>query len=79
MEHATGADYFANCDAKTGATYTEGLLHVYEAFFGDDPIYLTRGQKDEKFSITNGRHRIKAALDAGWTAVPAKTSDLKEQ
>lgn len=70
------ADTFARRDLAAGVKYEHGLQRVYEAFFGADPIYLSRGRDAAQFSITSGRHRIKAAIDAGWTAVPAKTSDL---
>lgn len=71
-------DTFRIRDSGTGVLYENGLLRVYEAFFGnDDPIYLQRGRRDELFSVSNGRHRIKAAMDAGWTAVPVKISDLR--
>lgn len=51
--------------------------HVFDAFFGDDCIYLERGRQSTKFSIVNGRHRIKMALDLGWAAVPARVKDLR--
>ena len=70
-------DIFANRDTATGVTYEHGLQRVYEAFFGDDPIYLSRGRDAERFSVTSGRHRIKTAMDAGWIAVPVKASDLR--
>ena len=71
-----GVDAFASRDAAAGVAYEHGLQRVYEAFFGDDPIYLSRGRDAELFSVTSGRHRIKTAMDAGWTAVPVKASDL---
>ena len=55
-----------------------GLLRVYEAFFGDDVIHLGRGRRDKLFGVDSGRHRIKVAMDAGWTAVPVKMSDFRE-
>ena len=67
-------DLFASRDSMAGVTYEHGLQRVYEAFFGDDPIYLSR-RGSGKFSVTNGRHRIKVAVDVGWSAVPAKTRD----
>lgn len=68
---------FAACDVAAGHEYGSGLQRVYDAFFGSDPIHLDRGKNDTLFSITSGRHRIRVALDAGWYAVPASTSDLK--
>lgn len=66
---------FARLDALNGVPYAKSLQRVYDAFFGADSVYLSRGPEGSLFSITNGRHRIRAAADAGWTAVPARTSD----
>lgn len=75
--HAT-SEHFAELDRTAGVTYEHGLQRVFEAFLGRwTPIYLCRGQTDERFSITNGRHRIKVASDLGWTAVPAQVKDLR--
>ncbi|MCO5067978.1 MAG: hypothetical protein M9910_04715 [Kiritimatiellae bacterium] len=75
--HAT-SEHFAELDRAAGVTYEHGLQRVFEAYLGRwTPIYLCRGQTDERFSITNGRHRIKVASDLGWTAVPAQVKDLR--
>jgi hypothetical protein len=65
---------FARRDAETGTPYEAGVQRVFEAFFGSDPIYLSSKPGSELASVTSGRHRIKAAIDAGWTAVPVKMS-----
>lgn len=71
-------DHFREIDAKNGDSYSTGIQRVYEAFFGDhDYVYLERGPRDARFSITNGRHRIKAARDLGWDAIPAQIKDLR--
>ena len=70
-------DLFADLDRAADRTYEQGLQRVYEAFFGDqDYIYLERGRDAEKFSIVNGRHRIKVAQDLGWDQIPAQVKDL---
>jgi ElaB/YqjD/DUF883 family membrane-anchored ribosome-binding protein len=70
---------FRNQDAASGISYEHGVQRAFEAFFShDDAIYLNRGRQDSHFTIINGRHRIKAALDAGWTAIPARTKDLRQ-
>lgn len=74
--HPAGVDTFVSRDTAAGVTYEHGLQRVYESFFGNDPIYLSRGRNSGLLSVTSGRHRIKAAMDAGWTAVPAKTIDF---
>lgn len=72
------SEHFAELDRAAGVPYEHGLQRVFEAFLGRwTPIYLCRGQTDERFSITNGRHRIKVASDLGWTAVPAQVKDLR--
>lgn len=68
-------DTFACRDAAAGIAYERGLLRVYEAFFGEDSIHLERGKADQLFSVSNGRHRIRVAMDAGWTAIPVKMKD----
>jgi hypothetical protein len=70
-----GKDTFRARDLARGIPYEEGTLRVYEAFFGDDAIYLERRTSDDNFSIVNGRHRVLVAIDLGWTAVPAKTGE----
>jgi len=70
---------FQKQDSAAGITYEHGLQRVFEAFFSQgDAIYLNRGRQDDHFKIINGRHRIKAALDAGWPAIPAKIKDLRQ-
>lgn len=70
---------FREQDAASGVSYEHGVQRAFEAFFSqEDAIYLNRGRQDNQFKITNGRHRIKAALDAGWTAIPARTKDLRQ-
>jgi hypothetical protein len=71
------SDAFREIDRQNGDMYETGLQRVYEAFFGaHDYLYLERGKSDEKFGVTNGRHRIKVAQDLGWDAVPAQVKDL---
>jgi hypothetical protein len=70
-------DAFRDLDEKSGVTYENGLLRIYEAFFGQqDYIYLERPRGSSSFSITNGRHRVKVAQDLGWDAIPARVKDL---
>ena len=70
---------FRDQDAASGTSYEHGVQRAFEAFFSQgDAIYLDRGRQDNHFKIINGRHRIKAALDAGWTAIPARTKDLRQ-
>ena len=70
---------FRGQDAASSISYEHGVQRAFEAFFSqEDAIYLTRGRQEKHFRIVNGRHRIKAALDAGWTAIPARTKDLRQ-
>ena len=70
---------FRDQDAASGTSYEHGVQRAFEAFFSQgDAIYLDRGRQENHFKIINGRHRIKAALDAGWTAIPARTKDLRQ-
>ncbi|HEY1731472.1 MAG TPA: hypothetical protein VGG15_06975 [Terriglobales bacterium] len=76
--HPADKDTFRDRDTADAVPHEKGILRIYEAFFGNDPIHLDRGRSDKLFSIDGGRHRIKVAMDAGWTAVPVKTTDLHE-
>jgi hypothetical protein len=72
-----GGDAFRSLDEAAGESCEDGLQRIYEAFFGKDFVYLERGRDQEKFEITNGRHRIRVALDLGWDAIPARVKDLR--
>lgn len=76
---AGDGDLFTALDRASGADTSSGLRRVYDVFFGEDCIYLQRGRQAAKFSIVNGRHRIKVALDLGWPAVPARVKDLRNR
>jgi len=65
-------------DRRMGRQPPVNLLEVYSAFFGaQDYVYLTRGRNDDKFRVTNGRHRIRVAQELGWSAIPAQVKDLR--
>lgn len=77
-DHSSGSlyDRFFDIDRERGVDPAQGLTRIYEAFFGNDPIFLDRGSRQTTFSVTSGRHRIKVAQDSGWKAVPCKSCDL---
>lgn len=50
------------------------LEGVYNSFFGTDHIWVDKFGDDTHYRIGNGRHRIKAALDLGWEAIPARVN-----
>lgn len=64
------SDYFWKLGE--GRQGTNSFQGVYDAFFGLEPICVDRSIGRSHFSITNGRHRIKAARELGWSAVPAQ-------
>jgi hypothetical protein len=81
-ENPNGAnsEYFENMDRKEGYNESNGAAKVFSAFFGQvskEYIRLEKKAGTRFFSITNGRHRIKAAMDLGWTAVPAEAIEVK--
>jgi hypothetical protein len=65
-----GSDYFWKLGQ--GRSGTNSLQGVYDAFFGSEPIWVDRFIGQQHFRIGNGRHRIKAAHEMGWPAVPAR-------
>lgn len=67
------SDYFRAVDEKAGSLHEQGVLRVYEAFFGNDAIKLDRSLDGQHYDIINGSHRVKVALEQGWTHIPART------
>lgn len=68
-------DYFLDLDAAEGHFGKNSLTDLYLAFFGDSRVRVSRNLGESRFRIGNGRHRIKAALDLGWDAVPGEIVD----
>lgn len=66
--------YFMRMDQKAGTEYENGTQRVYDAFFGSDSIAVQIDPVTSKFTVLNGRHRIKVAHDAQWLAVPVKVT-----
>jgi hypothetical protein len=70
---AVGGDHFNSLDRQAGRVEVVNSLEgVYDSYFGGDAVWVDRPQGESLYSIGNGRHRIKAALDLGWEAIPAK-------
>ena len=69
--------YFTRLDETTGCNPENGARRVFESFFGDEAIALQRGVAGGPFTVINGRHRIKAARDGRWLAVPGKITGGK--
>lgn len=70
-----GADgeYFYDLDRQYGREeVVNSLRGVYDSYFGGDAIRVDKSSGHPYFKIGNGRHRIKAARDMGWDAVPGK-------
>lgn len=63
-------------DRRRGTPVSDSLGQVYDVFFRSSFIVLGRASAGDRYAVTNGRHRLKAAIDLGWTAVPARTSEL---
>jgi hypothetical protein len=57
---------------SSGPVRADSLMHLYEVFFGGDPIAVDRGTGGKGFSVNSGRHRISVAKELGWTHVPAR-------
>lgn len=67
--NAIGSDYFGEIDQQEGRTGANSLRNVYDAFFGGERIRL-EPTCEEYYRIDHGRHRIKLALELGWSMVP---------
>jgi hypothetical protein len=70
-----GSDDFGERDRANSLSYEHGLQRVYDAFFGESHIQLSRSVVPGPFDITNGRHRVRLAQELGWDAIPARTED----
>lgn len=64
------ADYFARLDASQGLDNASGYLHIYHVFYGDNCIRLDK--VGNKYTVTNGYHRLFIARQLGITSVPAR-------
>jgi hypothetical protein len=74
-----GGDWFRAQDQARGRSYEDGLECVFDAFFGDNPIAISRTEEGNTHGITNGRHRIAVARELGWSAVPVVFTDQPRQ
>ena len=73
---AATVDHFAALDAAEMRSGANSLANIYSAYFGrNDHIWVSRQHGDPFFSIGNGRHRIRAARDLGWNAVPGRMEE----
>ena len=68
VEAGSGRDYFQQKDREAGADYEHGLERLYDAYFGSEPIRVTK-LKGGRMEVTNGRHRLFVAKQAGIRTV----------
>jgi hypothetical protein len=66
------SEYFRHLDEQDGIEHQYGSQVVYDAFFGHDRVVVEKELDNPQYNITNGKHRIKIALDLGWPGVPAE-------
>jgi hypothetical protein len=70
-------DAFVDLDRRAGRITTFGFVHpksmanIYSVFFGLSPV-VAGSSGAGGFTIIDGRHRIAAARELGWTHIPAK-------
>lgn len=65
------ADYFARLDASQGLDNANGYLNIYHVFYGDTSC-IRLDKVGNKYTVTNGYHRLFIARHLGITSVPAK-------
>jgi len=68
-EAGSGRDYFQQKDRESGADYEHGLERLYDSYYGSEPIRVTK-LKSGRLEVTNGRHRLFVAKEAGIRTVP---------
>ena len=74
VEAGSGRDYFQQKDREAGSDYQHGLERLYDAYYGSEPIRVTR-LKSGRMEVTNGRHRLFVAKQAGIRTVPASMAE----
>jgi hypothetical protein len=70
--YAADSFMFSQMDRQAGVKFEDGSQKIFEAFFGDDAIAVQLDPITGKYDVSNGRHRIRAAVDSGWLALPVK-------
>lgn len=74
-EHAN-REYFAELDVIENRSVATSLGEIFGAYFGpNNHIWVDRFKGDAFFRIGNGRHRIAAARELGWTAIPGRIDE----
>jgi hypothetical protein len=74
---AATIEHFAELDAVESRSGSKSLANIFRAYFGtNDHIWVDRFKGDQFFGIGNGRHRIRAARDLGWSAIPARVVEV---
>lgn len=74
-----GDDPYYRLDQDNGVAYPDGLLKIYESFFGDSSIAVELDTDANTYHVHNGRHRIAVAEELGWKLVPARVVNSKAQ
>lgn len=72
IESGTGAssDYWAGVDRQRGLEHASGFQRIYDAFYGQDAIYVNKD--GAAYDIVNGRHRIWLAKQMGISSLPMR-------
>ena len=61
-------EYWAKKDRQRGLDYPNGYQRIYEAFYGREPIRITKN--GNQYTIENGRHRVWMAKKMGIKSLP---------
>lgn len=69
VEAGAGRDFFKQKDREAASDYEHGLERLYDSYYGSEPIRVTR-MKSGRMEVTNGRHRLFVAKQAGIATVP---------
>jgi ParB-like chromosome segregation protein Spo0J len=54
--------------------YEHGLERLYDAFYGSDPIRLTK-RLDGRYEVTGGYHRLLVARETGLEKIAASVAE----
>lgn len=69
-------DHWAEVDRKKDLSYPDGYQRIYEAFYGREPIRITKD--GNKYTVENGRHRVWLAQQMGIRVLPASIVERKK-
>ena len=73
---AANVEHFLAIDLEENRMPPHSLADAFNVNFRSDYIRVSRYSNEQYFRVDNGLHRIQAARDLGWNAVPGKVVEV---